>query len=176
MPTWLSVARAPSPLTSDALMARAALACAAVRSVGSPVPAPAARPLKVAAAMFASFAFVTASSEICPVPTWLSVARAPSPLTSDALMASAVLASAAVRSVGSPVPALAARPLKVAAAMSASFAFVTASSEICPEPTWLSVARAPRPLTSDVVMASAVLACAALRSAGSPVPAPARGP
>ena len=60
--------------------------------------------------MFASFAFVTASSEICPVLTWLSVARVPSPLTSDALMASAVFACAAVRSDGSPVPAPAARP------------------------------------------------------------------
>ena len=65
-------------------MASAVLACAAVRSVGSGVPAPAARPLNVAAAMFASFAFVTASSAICAEPTWLRVARAPSPLTSDA--------------------------------------------------------------------------------------------
>ena len=55
-------------------------------------------------------------------------------------MASAVLACAAVRSVRSFGQRL---PVDVAAAIFASFAFVTASSEICAEPTWLSVARAP---------------------------------
>ena len=104
VPTWLSVARAPRPLTSDALIASVALP--ALRSgLSGRRFRRRWRPLKVAAAMFASFAFVTASSEICPVLTWLSVAKVPSPLTSEALIASAVLASAAVRSVGPPVPA-----------------------------------------------------------------------
>src|SRR4030067_3255468 len=50
-------------------MAMIVLTCAAVRSVGSPVPAPAARPLVVDAAMSASLAFVTALSAMTVVAT-----------------------------------------------------------------------------------------------------------
>jgi len=135
--------------TSAMPMASIVLTWAAVRSSGSPVLA-VTRPLMRAVAMSASLAFVIALFATVPAPPpeandtspepkagRRAAARVPersaadpevatvaSPETSAAAIARIVLTWAAVRSSGSPVPAVA-RPLIRAVTMSASLAFVT---------------------------------------------------
>ena len=92
LPVVATVAR---PETSLAVMASAVFACAAVMSIGAPVPDAAARPLNVACAMSASLALVTALASISPVAIVFFVAS--SPRASAVLWAAASAASRSAR-------------------------------------------------------------------------------